>query len=298
MEALKAIYQRAVANGIEVSLINEKELAEIEPTARTTEYAIYSPHTASFYHLGICRCLYNELRSNGVNFSFTTKFVSLLNQNSIQTNIGIIEYETLINCAGMYADKIAQQFGLVENFTLIPFKGIFLYAEDLIGNYSRHIYPIPDQKIKLLGVHFSPEYDGRIKIGPTAVPCLARENYSWLSNLRFNEMKEIITTELRLFAGNTCNFRDLTISEMQKQTKAGLIRYATHLVKDIKQFRFTHWGTPGIQPRLYDIQKQEIVDDFLVQKIDNSVHVINSVSPAFTASFAFSEHIVETYLSG
>lgn len=296
VQPLKALYERAKTNGVKVDLIDEQQLSEIEPSARTTQYAIYSPDTASFYHLGICQSLKNDLAQDKVEFKFNTCFISKINDNCIRTNNGLLEYATLINCAGMYADKIAQPFGIIGNYTLIPFKGVFLYAEDLVGNYSKHIYPIPDQKLKFLGVHFSPDYQGKIKVGPTAIPCLSRENYSWLSNLKFNEMKEIISTELNLFISNKFNFRDLAITELKKNSKAGLIRYASELVKDIKQFRFTDWGVAGIQPRLYNLHTQEIVDDFLVEKANNTVHIINSVSPAFTASFAFSEYIVEEYL--
>ena len=95
---------------------------------------------------------------------------------------------------------------------------------------------------------------------------------------------------------NQFNFRDLAFAELKKQSKAGLIKNSQHLVKDIQQFRFTNWGVTGIQPRLYDIKNQTIMDDFLISKVDNSLHVVNSVSPAFSASFAFSEHLVASYL--
>ena len=293
---LKTLFQQALANGVNARLVDEQELAVIEPTAKTTQWAIYSPDTASFDAKSICSQLKTDLSKLGVKFSFNCKFEKSVNDHCIRTNQSLIEYETLINCAGMYADKIAQHYGLIENYTLIPFKGIFLYCEDLIGNYTKHIYPLPDQKIKLLGSHFSPEFNGRIKIGPTAVPCLSRENYRWLSNLRYSEMQEILKVEFKLLMSNQFNFRDLAFAELKKQSKAGLIKNSQHLVKDIQQFRFTNWGVTGIQPRLYDIKNQTIMDDFLISKVHNSLHVVNSVSPAFSASFAFSEHLVASYL--
>jgi len=296
IEDLQQLYERAINNKVNVKLIDEQELAIIEPNAKTSHYALYSPDTASFDAKSICQHLKDDLLKMSVQFKFTTEFQVKIDNNHIKTNHEIIAYGTLINCAGTYADKIAQQYGLVERYTLIPFKGMFLYAENIAENFSKHIYPMPDKKLKFLGSHFSPEYDGKIKVGPTAVPCLSRENYSWLSNLRFNEMKEIITTELKLLINNTFNFRDLALSEIKKQTKKGLIKHSAKLVKDINQFRFTNWGVSGILPRLYDIKNQEIVDDFLIETTQNSVHIINSVSPAFTASFAFSQHIVNTYL--
>lgn len=296
IDDLKQLYQRAVTNGVNVQLVDEAELSIIEPAAKTTQHAIYSPDTASFHAEAICGHLKDDLQKAGVTFQFNTQFQSKVDLNCLSTNNGPIHYGTLINCAGAYADNIAKCYGLVENYTLIPFKGVFLYVENLAGNSLKHIYPLPDKKLKLLGAHFSPEYNGRIKIGPTAVPCLSRENYSWLSNLHFNEMKEVLTAELHLLINNTFNFRDLAMAEIKKQTKAGLMRHAASLVKDIHLFRCANWGKPGILPRLYDMKKQEIVDDFIIQTNTNSVHIINSVSPAFTASFAFSENVVNTYL--
>lgn len=296
IEAIKALYQRALDNGVNVQLINEKELSEIEPTAKTSQVAIHSPNTASFHAKAICNQLRKDLIKAGVRFSYATQYLKTINNNEVFTSLGNIHFGTLINCAGMYADKIARDYGLVKDYMLIPFKGVFLYCNDLSGQYKKHIYPLPDPKLKLLGVHFSPEYNGQIKIGPTAVPCIARENYHWLENWRFAEIKEVLSTEFKLLITNSFNFRDLAIAEMKKQTKGGLINCAAGLVKDIRQFEFTNWGHPGIQPRLYNIKKFEIMDDFLVESAGNSVHVINSVSPAFTASFAIGEHIVDKYL--
>lgn len=296
IQQLKDLYQLALKNGVECDLVDEKQLDEIEPTAKTSSYAIYSPNTASFDAIGICNNLYNKLKAQNVEFKFNTQYIKQHDKNTIITNNSIIEYTKLINCAGMYADKIAQNFDLIKDYTLIPFKGIFLYCHDTIGNYKRHIYPLPDVKLKLLGVHFSPEHNGNIKLGPTAIPCISRENYKGLDNIKFNEMKEIVTTQFKLFVTNSFNFRDLAIAEFKKQSKSGLIKHGTDLVKNIKQFQFSNWGVTGIQPRLYNMKKQEIMDDFLIEATDTSVHVINSVSPAFSASFAFSEYLVNTYL--
>lgn len=296
VDDLRRLYQRAIDNGVNVELIDEQQLSILEPVAKTTQYALYSPDTASFHARAICDALRIDLKEVGVKFQFSTAFISKINDHCVQTNNGVIEHDCLINCAGAYADKLAQCYSLVENYTLIPFKGKFLYVENLAGNSIKHIYPMPDKKLKLLGAHFSPEYNGAIKIGPTAMPCLSRENYSWLSNINFHEMKEIVLAELRLLVNNTFNFRDLALSEVKKQSKKGLMAHAAHLVKDIHLFKPVAWGSSGIMPRLYDIKKQEIVDDFLIEKSANSIHIVNSVSPAFTASFAFSEYVVESHL--
>lgn len=133
-------------------------------------------------------------------------------------------------------------------------------------------------------------------MGPTAIPCLSRENYQWLSNLKFNEIKEVLLSEFKLFLHNKDSFRTQLFEEIKKQTKKGLIKYGSNLVKNINQFQFTNWNTPGIQPKLYNTKTQKLINDFVIKKQGNTLHIINSVSPAFTASFAFSKYIVDTYL--
>ncbi|MCC2644295.1 MAG: FAD-dependent oxidoreductase [Burkholderiales bacterium] len=296
LDILYNLYNKACANKVDVKIVDEYELDEIEPCAKTYEKALYSPATASFNALGICMSLKKDLTSEGVQFLFNNKRLELIDNNTIHTSIGIVNYGTLINCAGMYADKIAQSFGLNLDYLLIPFKGVFLEATDLIGNLKTHIYQAPNSKLSLLGVHLSPDYQGKIKLGPTALPCLARENYNWLSNLKFNEVKEVVWSEFKMVIHNKNGFRDHLLVELKKQSKQGLINHSSKLVKNIKQFNFNGWGITGIQPRLYNLANHTLIDDFMVKSINSSIHIINSVSPAFTASFAFSEYVVEHYL--
>lgn len=147
-----------------------------------------------------------------------------------------------------------------------------------------------------MGVHFSPDAYGNIKLGPTVIPCFSRENYKWLSNLKFNEVKEVLLSEFKLFIHNKDSFRIQVFEEIKKQTKYGLIKYGAGLVKNINQFQFNNWDIPGIQPKLYNIKTQKLVNDFLITKQGNTLHIINSVSPAFTASFAFSQYITNNCL--
>ncbi|MBP9777758.1 MAG: FAD-dependent oxidoreductase [Rickettsiaceae bacterium] len=296
LDVLYKLYNKAYANKVDVKIIDEYELGEIEPCAKTYEKALYSPATASFNAVGICMSLKKDLASKDIKFVFNNKHLEPIDNHTIQISTGIVNYKTLINCAGMYADKIAQAFGLNLDYLLIPFKGVFLEAKDLIGNFRTHIYPAPNPKLNLLGVHLSPDYQGKIKLGPTALPCLARENYNWLSNLKFNEVKEVVSSEFKLFIHNKNGFRDHLLLELKKQSKRGLIAHSSKLVKDITQFKFTGWGSTGIQPRLYNLTNHTLIDDFVIKSINSSIHIINSVSPAFTASFAFSEYVVDNYL--
>lgn len=295
LQELQLLYKKALDNGANIQLIDEEELNFIEPFAKTYKQAIFSPDSSSFDGKKICLTLQKELEANKVDFSFNTKYING-NNNFINTSNGVISFGVLINCAGMYADKIAINYNAIDDHILIPIKGVFLNVSLNLGQLKKHIYRVPDKNLKLVGVHFSPDAYGNVKLGPTAIPCLSRENYQWLSNLKFNEIKEVLLSEFKLFLHNKDSFRTQLFEEIKKQTKKGLIKYGSNLVKNINQFQFTNWNTPGIQPKLYNTKTQKLINDFVIKKQGNTLHIINSVSPAFTASFAFSKYIVDTYL--
>ena len=48
----------------------------------------------------------------------------------------------------------------------------------------------------------------------------------------------------------------------------------------------------GIRAQLLNTQKNELVMDFLVERVDNTTHVLNAVSPAFTSAFSFAKYIL------
>ena len=85
------------------------------------------------------------------------------------TSHGTITAGFIVNCAGLYADRIAKDFGFCQRYTILPFKGLYLYSDEPAGRLHTHIYPVPDLKYPFLGVHFTVTVDGHTKIGPTAI---------------------------------------------------------------------------------------------------------------------------------
>ena len=87
----------------------------------------------------------------------------------------------LVNAAGLYADTVAHWFDVGREYRMLPFKGLYWYANWEPGRLTRHVYPVPDPRNPFLGVHLTVTVDGRAKIGPTAIPALWREDYGGLS---------------------------------------------------------------------------------------------------------------------
>ncbi|NPA10786.1 MAG: FAD-dependent oxidoreductase [Epsilonproteobacteria bacterium] len=277
VEVLKELEIRSELNGAGAYIVTEEEAAKIDPNAKTHKYALYSPNTASVNPKEVCAALRGELEKMGVEFKFNMPFEKYKKS-----------YDFLINAAGLYADKIAHAFGIGKNYTMLPFKGLYKkYVGD--DRIKTQIYPVPNIKNPFLGVHFTLLADNSIKIGPTAIPAFWRENYAGFYRFDFEEFKEIVSLELKLFFTNSW-FRDLALYEMRYYIPQNMINEAKKLVKRLRG-GFKPYPA-GIRAQLLDVNENRLIMDFLVEKTDNQIHILNAVSPAFTASFAFAEYIL------
>ena len=280
LDGLKELQKRAEINGVKTELIDEEQLHHIDTNIKTYKKALYSPTTASINPREVCLQLKTVLEDLGVVFRFSEKFE--------ETSI---EYDYLVNAAGSYADKIAQRFGLAKDYTMLPFKGIYLKYMSDKSAIKTNIYPVPNLANPFLGVHYTVTVDGSIKIGPTAIPAFWRENYKGFENFNLKEMFEIIYYETKLFILNSFNFRSLAIHEMQNYVKSIFIKKATDMVYEIgDNFKVM---PAGIRAQLLNTKTNELVQDFVLEHSRNSTHILNAVSPAFTCSFAFAKYVVD-----
>jgi len=280
---LNGIYElqkRAEKNGVDTRIIDADELYQIDSNIKTYKKALYSPTTASVNPKEVCYKLRDILIDSGIDFYFNTPFEK-----------STIKYNYLINSAGAYADKIAKKFGLAKNYTMLPFKGIYLKYMENRSDIKTNIYPVPNLANPFLGVHYTVTVDGDIKIGPTAIPAFWRENYQGFKNFNLSEMVEILYYEAKLFLLNSFNFRNLAINEIKNYNRKFFIRQAQDMVKKIGD---SFKPIPaGIRAQLLDTNSNELVQDFVVEQTENSIHILNAVSPAFTCSFSFAEYVVE-----
>jgi len=298
LPTLQLLYERALANGAKVDLIDEKQLTTIEPWAKTTEKALYSHHTAVVDPQRIVDHLYHELlASQKCRFAFNTCFISLKNKNNVITNQGNIEFQFVINAAGAYADKVAHKFGLAQSLLMIPFKGIYrkLRADQ---NYrvNGNIYPVPNIHNPFLGVHFTKNIHGDVYAGPTAIPAFGRENYGLFSGID-KEALNILSKSIQLFFTNK-KFRDVALTEPKKYFASCFYNAAKSLVKNLDKEWLIASPKSGIRPQLVNWKTKELMMDYLIEETDNSIHLLNAISPAFTSSMAIAEHVVNIFSSG
>lgn len=288
---LQELKRRGEANGVELEVIDEKRLAVIEPNARTYRAALYSPTTSTINPKEVVESVAAELRE-GCRLLLNEAFVRRIGSDSIETTSKRIRFAHLVNAAGLYADKVAHQFGVGCDFTLLPFKGLYLgYKDD--GLVRTHVYPVPDLKNPFLGVHLTKTVDGHVKVGPTAMPAFWREQYNGMANFNLSEFVEVLGSEARLFAADSFNFRKLAFDEMRKYYGHCMQGEAALLVKKLDPGMFSGFLSPGIRAQLLDRRTSKLVMDFVVEHAENSTHILNAVSPAFTCAFSFANFVVD-----
>lgn len=289
LPVLDELLDRARVNGVELYEVTEAEAREIEPRVRTFQRALFSPSTATVDPREVLREFISNARQLGIRIQNGTKFLQTKN-GVVRTSQGDLSTGYVINAAGLYADKIARAYGFAQDYRILPFKGLYLYANDKSAPLRTNVYPVPDLRNPFLGVHHTVTLDGHAKIGPTAIPCFWREHYKGLRNFRFGEFMEVVSREADLFIRNSFGFRKLAWEEMQKIYRPRIVKLAGDLLKDVRPEHYTKWGAPGIRAQLLDTRTRNLEMDFKMEGDERSFHVLNAVSPAFTCSMSFSEY--------
>jgi len=292
LESLKELETRAKANGADVRVIGESELKEIEPHARTVGSALYSPNTITTNPKEVLHSLLDDAMALGIETKFGVRMTGVSGKKEIETTGGKMGYGFLVNAAGAYADNIAHMFGVGTNYVMIPYKGIYYRLKDNRAHMvNSNIYPVPDMRFPFLGVHFTKTPDGVVKIGPTAIAALSKENYGFFDNIRAGELNECLRCNARkLFTDK--NYLLLGIKEISKYIPYMFYVDAKRLVPGLKFSHIQSYPNAGIRAQLFDKNKKELEMDFIVEKQDNTLHVLNAVSPAYTSSITFAKHVV------
>jgi L-2-hydroxyglutarate oxidase LhgO len=291
LPTLDELHRRATANGARVRFLDERELAEVEPMARTAGRALHSLDTAVVDPRAVLASLRADLEAAGARLVTGCRFLGLAGPDVARTTLGEVRFARLVNAAGAWCDTVARAFGVGLHHRLIPFKGIYRKLRPG-ADYpvNGNIYPVPDIRNPFLGVHFTRSAGGDVYLGPTAIPALGRENYRLLRGAG-GEALAILASDAALFLANP-RFRSVALTEPRKYLPAFFHRDAARLVKRYDPGMFEAAEKVGIRPQLVDWRTKELVMDFLVEARDASVHVLNPISPAFTSSMELARTIV------
>lgn len=292
LPTMDILLARGKENGVPLESISEEEAKEIEPRVKTYKRAIFSPTTSSVDPVTVLAKMYSDALQEGVIFALGEQFIGA-ETGLVKTSKRRYFTGYVINAAGLYADKIAREYGFSKNYRILPFKGLYLYSDEPVGALRTHIYPVPDLSYPFLGVHFTLTSGQKIKIGPTAIPAFWREQYDGFQNFAINETLEIVYRQLGLIFSANFDFKTLAITEIKKYTKPHLVDLASELLTGVSVEKYTRWGKPGIRAQLIDIRKRRLEMDFVLEGDSKSLHVLNAVSPGFTCAIPFARHICD-----
>ena len=266
---LHMLYQRGLKNGAHVKLIDSLDLYEIEPFARTaTNLALFSPNSAVVEPNVILQHIYNDLLRRKVIFyfnSFCSK-IDIKQKKVLSTNHSIF-YGHLFNTAGLFADAVAKACGLKERYTMIPFKGFYYELSKLSSiHINGLIYPVPDMNVPFLGVHFTRAINGKVYIGPTALPAMGREHYCGLNGINVFEASSSLMQLGHQYILNKQGFRSYVHNEIPRLFKSCFLASAQSLVPDIKDEDVIKSSKVGIRAQLLDRSRRELIMDFLIKR--------------------------------
>lgn len=289
---LRDLHERGKANGLDgLRWLGPEELREIEPHAAGIA-ALHVPQEGIVDYDAVCRALLADIVAAGGAFVPNARVVELAENDSgwrIGTTSGEFEARYLVNCAGLFCDRVARLAGVREKVRIVPFRGeYFKLSSPALRLVKNLIYPVPDPKFPFLGVHFTRLIHGGIEAGPNAVLAFAREAYTkWQFSVpdmadafSFPGLWKFLGEHPAMCAGELLRSfsRELFAKSLQK------------LVPDIRAADLEPGGA-GVRAQAMS-RDGTLVNDFWLVERDNALHILNAPSPAATASLAIAEEVV------
>jgi glycerol-3-phosphate dehydrogenase len=149
---------------------DQKRLQREEPNlSHRLVAALYAPSAGVINPYEFAFALIENAMENGVELMVESPVLKIKAKNGrfiLGTPNGEITTRNVINCAGLFADKIAQLAGL-KDFSIHPRKGEeYMLDKRLQGLVRRLIFPVPHKSTK--GILIIPTFNGTIMVGPTA----------------------------------------------------------------------------------------------------------------------------------
>jgi L-2-hydroxyglutarate oxidase LhgO len=290
---LADLYQRGIANNVEVELLSGKILHKYEPLAKTYNSFLWSPKTSLADPIVFSDALKKIYTSLGGKIYFNSRVQLNEQSGEVYDSTETYNAKFFINAAGAHSDNISRRLNVGLEFAMIPFIGS--YKSTSISNLplKRLVYPVPHPVNPFLGVHLTLTLNGRVKLGPTAMPVFGREQYSALKGWSYPDVLQIIKGLKSLVSGDAHDIGKIIKSELPKLKIKKLVEEAECLVPQSRNVLKWDKLRPGIRSQLVNLESGELVQDFIVQTKLNCTHVLNAVSPGWTSSIPFGRYIAE-----
>ena len=279
-----------------VKIVQDDELLSIEPSSVMLN-GLFVPQAGVVDYKEVVQAYAKDFIEMGGEIKYIEEIKEIENINglkSIKGNKDTYNCEFLINCAGLFSDEIAKLDNMSPNVKIIPFRGEYYKISNTKNKILNNmIYPLADPDLPFLGIHLTKTANGDIEAGPNAVLAFSKEGYKW-TDINFVDLTKVLTFPGMLKLGK--KYFRTGISEMYRSlNKKIFVKEIQKLIngvdlRDIKQI------PSGVRAQAVD-KDGNLVDDFLFEEGENSLHVLNSPSPAATASLAIGESIVSKILN-
>ena len=295
---LEELRKRGEANGLTgLRMISPEELREIEPNAAGVR-ALVVPSTGITDYAVVCEKYAELIIASGGTLKTAAGATGIRRSSSeivVETSKGAFSAAALINCAGLYSDRISRMAGDDPGVMIVPFRGEYY---DITPERSQLvkalIYPVPDPRFPFLGVHFTRRITGRVDAGPNAVLALAREGYRH-SDINVRDLGGSLGYG-GFWRMARKNWRSGLGEWHRSLSKAAFVRALQRLLPAISEKDLVPGGS-GVRAQALK-PDGALVDDFQFVPSGKVLHVLNVPSPAATASLMIGKAIVDTAAAG
>ncbi|MFN3850261.1 MAG: L-2-hydroxyglutarate oxidase [Spirosomataceae bacterium] len=294
---LDGLFERGKQNGLDgFKMLNPEQMKEHEPHVVGLK-GFYVPQTGIIDYKEVCEKYGENVRILGGEIKFGEKVEKITTKNNIstvQTSKNTYETKLVVNCAGLYSDKIAQLTDKrADDIRITPFRGEYFEIKPekqyLVKNL---IYPVPDPNFPFLGVHFTRMIHGGVEAGPNAVLAFRREGYKKL-DIHFGELFETLTWPG--FQKVAAKYWRTGLGEMYRSfSKAAFTKALQELIPEIQEDDLIPGGA-GVRAQACD-RSGGLLDDFSIIENENAINICNAPSPAATSSLSIGKTVSDLVL--
>ena len=289
--ALDELERRGAANGLRgLQRLAAEAIGEREPHAAGLD-GLFVPETGIVDYPGVVEAFAGRVLAAGGSVETGARVLGCRRDGAelvLETARGVVRCRALVNCAGLYADRVARLCGVDPGVQIVPFRGEYYELVPARRHLVRNlIYPVPDPALPFLGVHFTRMVRGGVEAGPNAVLALKREGY------RFWDVSARDALEIATYTGTwrmARRFWRTGLGELYRsRSKRAFVHALQRLVPTLCPADIVRGGA-GVRAQAV-APSGALLDDFHVVRAARMVHVLNAPSPAATASIAIGQAV-------
>jgi L-2-hydroxyglutarate oxidase LhgO len=290
---LKGLEERGRANGLQgLRMLQPEELREIEPHVAGLA-ALMVPATGITDYKIVCEKYAELARARGGEIHLNTAVTDIRSGGgdfTVISETGAFGGKYLINCAGLFSDRISQMAGAEPAVRIVPFRGEYYDLTPERKHLVRGlIYPVPDPRFPFLGVHFTRRIHGNVDAGPNAVFAFKREGYGRTDFSLSDTLSALSFPGFWRMAGRY--WKSGVDEQYRSVRKPAFVKALQKLVPEVGETDLVPGGS-GVRAQAIT-RDGSLVDDFQFSQSKNMLHVYNVPSPAATASLAIGRILVE-----